>query len=199
MAFQCFNYFLHQIIYIEQFHLHTAVVNLYGQVVGDVVAEGGYGRIIIWPAPFAEEVRKAIDQYLGSRLLAVLEHQFLARLLALAVFAGAKSACKGGLDGRTYHHGAVVLVLLQCVEQCGGKSEVALHELLRVLRTIYSGKIEDEITITTPLVELFGSGIKVVLIDGINLHVTIPTCLAFLYIIELGAEVLAYKTLGTGH
>ena len=103
------------------------------------------------------------------------------------------------MDGRTYHHGAVVLVLLQCVEQCGGKSEVALHELLRVLRTIYSGKIEDEITITTPLVELFGSGIKVVLIDGINLHVTIPTCLAFLYIIELGAEVLAYKTLGAGH
>ena len=37
------NHFIYQIVYIEQFHLHAAVVNLNGQVVGDVVTEGGDG------------------------------------------------------------------------------------------------------------------------------------------------------------
>ena len=37
------NHFIYQIINVEQLHFHTAVVDLYGQVVGNVVAEGGYG------------------------------------------------------------------------------------------------------------------------------------------------------------
>ena len=32
-----------KVIDVEEFHLHTAVVDLDGEVVGDVVAEGGNG------------------------------------------------------------------------------------------------------------------------------------------------------------
>ena len=164
---------------------------------GDVVAESGDGAVVVRSAPLTEKIRETINQYLGTCLLAVFEHQFLARLLALAVFAGAKTASKGSLDRGTYHYGAVVLVLLQGIEKCGGKAKVAFHELLRILRTIDTGKIEDKVAVTTPCIKLFGRGVDVVLINGINLQVAIPACLAFLNIIELGAEVFAYEPFGT--
>ena len=100
------------------------------------------------------------------------------------------------MDGGADHHWAVVLVLLQGVEQGRGETKVALHKLLGVLRAVYSCKIKDEVAVLAPLVKLLGRGVDVVLINGINLQVAILACLAFLYVIELGTKVSSYETFG---
>ena len=98
LARQCAYHLVHEVVDVEQLHLHAAVVDLYGQVAGDVVAEGGDGAIVVGAAPLAKEVGETIDEHLRAGLLAILEHQFFARLLALAVFACAETAGEGGLD-----------------------------------------------------------------------------------------------------
>ena len=85
-------------------------------------------------------------------------------------------------------------MLLQGVEECRGKAEIALHEFLGVLRTVHSGKVEYEVAVAAPLIELLGGGVEVVFIHGINLHVAIPASLPILNIIELGTEVSTHKT-----
>ena len=132
-------------------------------------------------------------------ILSVIKHQLFARLLALAVFAGAETSGQGGLDGGADHHGAVVPVLLQGVEQRGGEAEVALHELLRVLRAVHPGEVEHEVAVAAPRVQFPGRGAEVVFIDGFNLHAAVPARLAVLDVVELGAEVAAHKPLGSGN
>lgn len=100
------------------------------------------------------------------------------------------------LGGAADHHGAVVLVLLKGVEQGGGESEVALHELFRVFGAIHACKVKDEVAFLAPLIELLGSGVDVVFIDGFDrLREIVPLGLAIAYILELGAEVSAYESL----
>ena len=55
-AFERSNHLIYKVIDVEEFHFHTAVIDLYREVVGDVVAEGGDGRVVVRTAPFAEEV-----------------------------------------------------------------------------------------------------------------------------------------------
>ena len=153
---------------------------------GDVVAEGGDGGVVVRTAPFAEEVGESLDEDTGACLLGVLEHEFLACLLPLAVLGGAEATCEGGLDGAADHDRTGVVVLLECIEQHGGETEVALHELLRILRTVDTGKVEDESAVLTPSVQLLGSGINVVFIDGFDrLREIVPLGLAILYVVEL--------------
>ena len=195
-AFEGGYHLIYKVIDVEEFHFHTAVIDLYREVVGDVVAEGSDGGIVVGAAPLAEEVRETINEHLSTCLLAVFEHQFLASFLALAVFACAESTCKGGLDGAADHHRTVVLVLLQGVEQSGGEAKVALHELFRVFGAVHACKVEHEVAFLAPLIELLWSGVDVVFIDGFDrLREIVPLCLAIAYILELGAEVSAYEPL----
>ena len=195
-AFEGGYHLIYKVIDVEELHFHTSVIDLYGKVVGDIIAEGGDGGIVVGAAPFAEEVRETIDEHLSSCLLAVFEHQFLTSFLALAVFACAETTGKGGLDGATDHHRAVVLVLLEGVEQDGGESEIALHEFLRVFGAVHACKVEHEVAFFAPIIELLGSGVYVVFIDGFDrLREIVPLGLAIAYILELGAEVSAYEPL----
>ena len=192
--------FIDKVIDVEELHLHTAVVDLDGEVVGDVVTEGGDGRVIVRTAPFTEEVGESIDEDFGACLLGVLEHEFLACLLALAVLGGAEASCEGGLDGAADHDRTGVVVLLEGVEERGGETEVALHELLRVLWTVDTGKVENEGAILTPAVELLGSGIDVIFIDGLDrLREVVPLGLAITDVLELSIQVSSYKTFGSGN
>ena len=50
-----------EVIDIEEFQFYIGIVDLNGQVVGDVIAERRDGTIVIGAAPFSEEIRKAID------------------------------------------------------------------------------------------------------------------------------------------
>ena len=68
------------------------------------------------------------------------------------------------------HHGAFVAVLLQGVEQCGGETEIPLHELTCFLGAVHSGEIEYEIGILAVIVKLLKIVVDVIFIDGINLE-----------------------------
>ena len=100
------------------------------------------------------------------------------------------------MDGAADHDRTGVMVLAEGIEQHSGETEVALHELLRILRTVDTGKVEDEGAVLTPSVQLLGSGINVVFIDGFDrLREVVPLCLAFLYVIKLSTEILTYEPL----
>ena len=121
LALQGVDHLGHQVVDIEQFQLHTRVVDRDGQVVGDVVAEGGYRAVVVGSAPFAEEVREAINQDSGSewapriaritrifiireirairgeKIPFVVKEQLLPCFFAAAVFGVAEAACQRGL------------------------------------------------------------------------------------------------------
>ena len=91
------------------------------------------------------------------------------------------------------------MMFLQCIQQGGCKSEVTLHELVIILRTVHACKIKDEITLLTPRVELLRSRIDVVFENFIDLKISVATRLAFSNIVQLAAKVLAHESFGTCH
>ena len=192
--------FIDKVINVEKFHLHAAVVDLDGEIVGDVVAEGGDGRVVVRTAPFAEEVGESIDEDFGACLLGVLEHEFLACLLALAILGGAEATCESGLDRAADHDWTGVVVLLKGVKQYGGKTEITLHELLRILWTIDTCEIEDEGAVLAPSVELLGSRVDVIFIYGLDrLREVVPFGPAIADVLELSTQVSSNKTFGSGN
>ena len=197
LALQGADHLLDKVIDVEQFKFYTWVVDRDGEVIGDVVAEGSYGTIIIGTAPFAIEVGETIDQDFGSRLLTILQEQVLASFLAATVLAITETACQGRLLRAGEHHGASILMGLQCVKQGGGEAEVALHELVIVLGAIDASEIEHEVALLAPCIELLGSGVEVVFEDFLDRQVAVATGLAVFDIIELGAKVLADEAFGT--
>ena len=80
-------------------HVHLQIENrlffrLDWEVIGDIVAERGDGRIIVRAAPFSVKVRETVDEYFRTGLLAVFEEKILAGFLAPAVFAVAETSCQ---------------------------------------------------------------------------------------------------------
>ena len=148
VALQCLYHFVYKVIDVEKFHLYRTVIDLDRKVVGYVVAECGDCGVVVRPAPFSEKVRETVYEYLCSCLLSVIEHQFLSGFLALSVFACAEAACKSRLNGAGDHHRAVVAILLESIKKDRCKTEVALHEVFLILRTVHSRKVEDEVAIT---------------------------------------------------
>lgn len=199
LALQCVDHLLDKVIDVEQFKFYTWVVDRDGEVIGDVIAEGSYGTIIIGTAPFAIEVGETIDQNFGSRLLTILQEQVLASFLAATVLAITETACQGRLLRAGEHHGASILMGLQCVKQGGGEAEVTLHELVIVLGAVYASEIEHEVALLAPCVKLLGGGIEIVLEDFLDRQVAVATCLAVFDVIELGAKVLADEAFGTSY
>ena len=129
---------VHEVVDVQQLKFHRRVVDLYREVVGEVVAEGGYRRVVVRTAPLAEEVREPVDQHPRTGCGGVHEEQVLARLLAPPVLAVSEAAREGGLDRGGQHHGAGVAVLSECVEEGGREAAVALHEFHVVLRAVHA-------------------------------------------------------------
>ena len=193
------DHLFYKVIDVKKLKFYTWVVDRDGEIIGDVVAEGGYGGVVVGAAPFAIEIGEAIDQDFGSRLLTILQEQVLASLLAATVFTIAEAACQGSLLGAGEHHGASVLMSLQRVEQGGGEAEVTLHELVIVLGAVDASKIEHEVALLAPCIKLLGGGVEVVFEDFLNRQVAVATSLAVFDVIELGAKVLANEALGSSY
>ena len=155
IALKSIYHLLDEVVDVEEFHFDGAVVDLNRKVVGDVVAEGSYGGVVVRSAPFSEKVRETVDKDLCSCFLLILKHQFLSCLLAAAVLAVAEAAGESGLDATGDHHRAGVAVFLEGIQKKGGEAEVALHELFLSLRTVYACKVEDEVAVGAVLVEFF--------------------------------------------
>ena len=133
------NDLLHHVVNVADVHLHGRVIDLNGQTVCRVVAEGGDGGIVVGSAPFAEKVGEAVHQHVGAGFLAVGEEQVFPGLLAFAVSTSGVAAREAGLHRGGQQHRAGVFVLFQGVQKAGGEAEVALHKLLGVLRPVDTG------------------------------------------------------------
>ena len=199
LALQGADHLFYKVIDVEQFKFYTWIVDCDGEVIGDVVAECGYGGVVVGTTPFAVEVGETIHQYFGTCFLTILQEQVLASFLAATVLAITETACQGRLLRAGEHHGASILMGLQCVKQGGGEAEVTLHELVIVLGAVYASEIEHEVALLAPCVKLLGGGIEVVFEDFLDRQVAVATGLAVFDVIELGAKVLADEAFGTSY
>lgn len=112
---QAGDHLVHQVVDVQQLELHRRVIDRIRQVIGNGIAEGRDGAIVIGTAPLAEEVREAVNKHPGARVFAVAEEQLLAGLLASAVFGVPESPCERCLLTRRKHYRARVVVLLERV------------------------------------------------------------------------------------
>ena len=192
-----FDHLVHQVVDVEELELDGGVVDGVGEVVGDGVAEGGDGAVVVGAAPFAEEVREAVDEHLCARIFAVFEEQVFTGFFAAAVFGVAEAAGEGGLLGAAEHHGAAVAVLFVGVEQGAGEAEVAGHEFFLVLGAVDAGEVEDEVGFCAGLLQICGGGVEVVFEDFFDRYAVVAG-FAVLDVVELRAEVLADEAFGAG-
>ena len=97
LTLQCVNHLVNKVVDIEKFEFYAWVVDGDGEVVGDVVAECGYGTVIVWTTPFTIEIWETVDLYFGSSFLAIFKEQVLTSLLASTVLAIAETSSQGCL------------------------------------------------------------------------------------------------------
>ena len=117
----------------------------------------------------SHQVDKTVNRNLSPSLLSILEEQLLARLFAPTILAVAEATSQGGLNGTGQHNGCLVAILFQAVQQVGCKTEVALHEILGVLRTIHASQIEYKVRLLAVFVQLRRGRIQIVLEDFFNI------------------------------
>ena len=185
---------VHKVVDVQQLQFHRRVVDPDRKALGQIVAEGGYRRVVVRTAPLAEEVREPVDQHPRPGCGGVHEEQVLARLLAPPVLAVSEAAREGGLDRGGQHHGAGVPVLSECVEKGGREAEVALHELHVVLRAVHAREVEHEVAVAAPCIQLLRGRVEVVFIYFADFEITVAPGLALTDIVELRAEVPANES-----
>ena len=193
------NHVFHQVVDVEQFHVHIRVVHLDGQVVGDIVAEGRHGTVVVRTAPLAEKIRETVNQNASAGLAAVIKEQFLPRFFAASVLAVAKTASQRSLNAAAEHYRALVAVLLKSVEQSARETEVPGHELAVVLGAVHSGEVEHEIGLGTVFVQLLRSRIDIVCVDLAHHEPRMGTVLAVADTLEGSHQVTPHKALGTSN
>ena len=198
-ALESAYHLLHKVVDVKNLQFHTWVIDCNRKVIGDIVAEGGDCAVVVRAAPFAVEIWETVNQDLHPILLPVLQEQVLPCFLASSVLAVSKTACKRGLGAAGEHHRGLVSVFLKGVKKGAGKTEVALHKVLRVLRTVYTGEIKYEVTFLTPLVKFFRSRIDIVLEDFVYYEVSIAFSLSLFYVIQLCTKILSYEPFSTGY
>lgn len=184
-----------QVVDVEELQLHGWVVHGVGAAVGDGVAEGRHGGVVARSAPLAVEVGEAVDEYRGARALGILAEQALPRELGLAIDRALEAARQARLRGAGQHDGAPVAVALEGIQQSGGETEVALHELLLVLGAVYAGQVEDEVGAGAVVLQLSGRGVDVVLhdLERQQARVFLTAVLAVAYVLQRAAEVPAHE------
>ena len=126
----------------------------------------------------AHEIREAVHRHLHTVLFAIPEEQFFPRQLALAVIALAIAPDERGLNRRGQHDGRFVPMLFKRIQQCGGKAEIALHELLVVLRAVHPREVEHEVAVGAISVQLLRRVVDVVAIDVVDVDIWTGSVLA---------------------
>jgi len=188
-----------QILNEQHLQLHPRIVDRDRQVVGDVVAEGAHGGIVVGAHPLAHQIRETIDIHRRSCLPGIAEKQLLAVAFGKAVFRGAEPPRQGSLQAAAEHHGAPVAMFSQRVQQRGREPEVALPELLRILRTVDPGQVEDEIAIGAEPVQLRLRIVDIVLVDGFYIQIGPHPILPVPDALEILHQVSTDEALGAGH
>ena len=90
-------------------------------------------------------------------------------------------------------------MLFQRIEKRACKAEIALHKLAVVLRTVDTGKVEDEIRFRAKFVEKRRIGVNIVLEDLVDFEIRTGTVFIFFYVAQVGDEIFADKAFCTGY
>ena len=196
LALQQVKHSFYEIVNVQQFQLGAAVVDGKGLVIGDCPAEGADSTVVLGAA-VSHQVHKTVDGHLCPGLLSILEEQLLASLLAASVLAVAETTSQRGLNGRRQHDGGLVVVLFQAVQQIRSKTEVALHEIFRVLRAIHACQIEYEVCFLAVLVQLRRGGIQIILVDFFNIQCRVSLVLPIPDVFQVVAQGGSHHALGT--
>lgn len=170
LALEKVEHALDKVVDVEEGQLDTRVVHRIGLVVGDRPAKRAHGGVVL-RARMAHEVVEAIDGDLRTGFLAVFEEELLPRKLAATVFGVSKAARERGLDAAREHDGAFVAGGAELVDELRREAEVALHEVLGILRAVHAGEVEHEVGLRAPLLKLFRSGIQVILVNVFDTEV----------------------------
>ena len=194
-ALQQVKHTLHQIVDVQQLQLSAAVVDGKRLVVGHRPAERADGAVVVG-ATVAHQVGEAVDRHLGAALFGIREEQFLASLLTAAILTAAEAPGQRGLNGGGQHDGSLIVMLLQAVQEVGGKAEVALHEVFRVFRTVHPCQIEHEIGLPAVFIQLLRGGVQVILIDLVNMDVRAGPVFAVPEVFQVIAQGGAHHALG---
>jgi len=128
-----------QVVDMDDIHRRRGIVHLYRHIVGHIVAEGRYRRVIVGLAPLTIEIGKSVDEHLRARLSGVSEEQLLPRLLALAVLRAGVTPFKARLHRRGQDYRSRILMLFQARQQLAGKTEIARHKFALILGPVHPG------------------------------------------------------------
>ena len=85
LSLQGVQQLLHQIVDEEQLQLHGGIVDGDGQLMGDVVAEGAYGGVVVGSDPLPRQIGEAVNQHPSAGLFTIMEEQLLPRPLGASV------------------------------------------------------------------------------------------------------------------
>ena len=198
LPFQAFDHLVHEIVDVQEFQFHRRVIDRVRQVVGNGVAEGRDGGIVVGTTPFTEEVREPVNEHLGARVVLIIQEKFLAGQFASAILGIAEPTRQTGLLATSEHHRASVIVLFERLEKGTGKTKVAPHELRGILRPVYAREIEHKVGLGAPLIQLCRARVDVVLEHLVDGHAIIPR-LPVPDILQLRTQVPSHETLGAGH
>ena len=197
LAFQQIEHALDQIVDVEQLQLRGAVVDRERLVVGHRPAEGRNGRIVL-RAAVPHEVGETVDRHHYAIFLPIVEEQLLSRQLGSAVVALTVAPDQRRLDGRGQHDGRFVVVLLDCIQQRGGKAKIALHELLIVLRAVHASEVEHEVAVCAVCIQLLRRAVDVVAVDVVDVDVRACAVLAVSDVFQVVDESRADHALRAG-
>ena len=148
------------IIHIDKVHHHLRIIHLDRQVVRDIVTESRHCTVIVRTAPFPEHVRKTIDQDLRPSLSGILEQEVLSCPLRLAI-----RIVQRRLRRRRDHHRTGIAVFLQRIQQEGSETEISLHKLRLVFRTVHPGQVKDKIGILAIDVQFGRVAVRIIFED----------------------------------
>ena len=150
-------------------------------IVGNRPAEGA-DRAIVLRTAVPHQIRKAINRHPCAGLLRVVKEQLFAYFLTSPILAVAEAPRKRRLNRRGQHDGRLIAVLFHAFQQVGRKAEVALHEVLRILRAVHACQIEHEVRLLAILVQFLQRGIQIVFVDFLDMQIwassilPIPNC-----------------------
>ena len=190
-----------QIVDIQKLELDRRIVHVEFAVVRDGVAERRHGGVVVRPAPFAVQVRKPVHVGACPRAARVLEQQFFARKLALAVGASSIAAAKRRLHGAREHHGAGIAVLLEEGEQRFAEIPVALHEFGLLFGAVHARQVEDEVGLGAIALKLADRALAVVFEHRERQQLPVPFAAVFPVadILQRLAEVAPHETPRPGY
>jgi len=100
-----------EVVDVEQLEFDRRVADMNRKSIGNVVAESGYGRVIVGTAPLTEEVRETVYKYFRAGFRSIVEEKFFSGLLAFAVWMPGIATYQSSLNGAAQHYRTCVAVL----------------------------------------------------------------------------------------